>query len=128
MIKIRKGVFETNSSSTHSMVIVPDNDKEYYVLGWDDEVFTKEELIDYLKEGINNYNRENPSDEKLFPENADLCTLVTLAIECSVIWEDEKPQTIEQWLDSDYLENDTTYYKTPGGEDLIIYSKFGRDG
>lgn len=128
MIKIRKGVFETNSSSTHSMVITPEDNKEYYVMGWDDDVYTKEELIEYLKEGINNHNRENPLDEKLFPENVDLYTLVTLAIECSVIWEDEKPQTIEQWLDSGYLENDTTYYTTPGGENLIIYSKFGRDG
>ena len=55
---IRLGVFETNSSSTHTMVIMPEEDFEKWKNGeilrfkWDDTFVSKEEaeeIIDKLK-------------------------------------------------------------------------------
>lgn len=54
MFKIRKGAFETNSSSTHSMIICTDEELKYYsgtggVYVFNDTVYLKNELIEHLK-------------------------------------------------------------------------------
>lgn len=52
MIKIRKGTFETNSSSTHTLIICTDeeykNAKNLYMDMVSERVFTREEYIDYM--------------------------------------------------------------------------------
>lgn len=113
--QIRYGVFETNSSSTHSMTIFTE---EQY------DLFHKGEL--YL----------NRWHEKDLPE---FCTAEMLR-EHYPFTEKEKEwfETEEEyWYDcgfqteyfeDEYLETDTTYYTTPGGEKLVMVCKYGYDG
>ena len=64
MFKIRKGTFETNSSSTHTIVVTKDNSKldipneikidlADYEFGWEyDKYYSVEEKLAYLVFGI----------------------------------------------------------------------------
>lgn len=115
MKQIRFGVFETNSSSTHSMTIFT---KEQF------EKFNKGELY------INRWGDHN------LPE---FCTAEQIR-ELYPLTEKEKEyfETEEEyWYDEgfiagdyydEYLETDTTYYTTPGGEELVMMCRFGYDG
>ena len=49
MIKIRSNVFETNSSSTHSLCIETDYKKDLYV-----KIFQKIQLLQFLLDIMNN--------------------------------------------------------------------------
>ena len=137
MIKVRNDTFETNSSSTHSMVIGPKSQIEEWMRGklvydYDNdnfisleaahEVFLKrvseedraylnlsfEEKEEYLKERYSWYTVEGYESE-LYRENY----LFTYDNYC-VYYE--------------RLESDTTYYTTPGGEEIGIICSYGRDG
>jgi len=83
MRKIRQGVFETNSSSTHSISvhnygdydsIAPDEDGIVYVrgedFGWDQETFTDPEsklsyLMIYVRDWVNDVLLQNMYDQIL---------------------------------------------------------------
>lgn len=137
MIKIRNNTFETNSSSTHSMIIGPksqikewmrgklvydyDNDK-FISLEAAHEVFLKklseedkvyfdlsfEEKEEYLKERYPWYSVEDYESE-LYIENYLF--------------------TYDSYCDHyERLETDTTYYITPGGEEIGIICSYGYDG
>lgn len=137
MIKVRNGTFETNSSSTHSMVIGPksqieewmrgklvydyDNDK-FISLEAAHEAFLKElseeekayfnlsfeEKAAYLEERYPRYSVESYESE-LYAENYLF--------------------TYDSYCDHyERLETDTTYYTTPGGEEIGIICSYGYDG
>lgn len=54
---VRKGVFETNSSSTHSMIMCTGEeyqkfeDGEMLVNVWDGELFSYDDITDFIKSG-----------------------------------------------------------------------------
>lgn len=58
MIKIRYGVFETNSSSVHSLIMCSDNEYQRFVDNellydyWDDGLITYNEALDRLYENV----------------------------------------------------------------------------
>ena len=129
-IKIRKNVFETNSSSTHSMVIVPDDGKNYYIYDYDNEVLDEEEAKEILLNIIDDFNRENP----LVPKEGSFEEIKTSMKEHPEYnffmnhW--EPPLTIDEWFDrahDRYLETDTTWHTTPSGDKINIYTAFGND-
>lgn len=111
MIQVRKNVFETNSSSTHSLVMAVKSDFEkwqkgelYYCIydisdaGFESgKFYSKAEVEDYYKD---------KEDER---ESYDLCTY-------------------DEFCDSDYLEFETYSYTTPSGETVKAIAKFGYDG
>lgn len=132
-IKIRKNVFETNSSSTHSMVIVPDDGKTYYVYDYD-EVIGEEKAKEILLNIIYDFNRENPLNEILVPKEASFKEIKESMKEHPKYdffmdhW--EPPLTIDEWFDrahDRYLETDTTWHTTPSGDKINIYTAFGND-
>ena len=107
MRQIRLGTFETNSSSTHSLVIgTPEQvakweDGDLYVNYMEDyaTVFKTAEELEQMEEELgNNFWRE---DWKNGPE-----------------WRSA----------TDYLDHDSTIITSPGGEPLSIVSAYGRDG
>ena len=121
MIQVRKNVFETNSSSTHSLVMATASefDKwqsgEYYYCNswysWDEE-HAPEAFKGKFKEGsffpvaeVDAYY-EAKGEER---ESYDF-------------------QTYEEFCDSDYLEFEDYSYTTPGGEEIVAIAKFGYDG
>ncbi len=106
MKQIRFGTFETNSSSTHSLVIgTPEQiekweNGELFIYYYDDyatEFKTKEEL-DQMAKTEEYFSRED--------------------------WKNG-----EEWDEAtEYLDHDSQIITTPGGEQLSIVCAYGRDG
>ena len=96
--QVRRGVFETNSSSTHSITMCMKSDYDKWVAG--ELVFDRyaEELV------------EITPDVKKFMEDDDSDYL-----------------TYEQFHDYDFLEYETytNTFKTPGGEEIVSFGYYG---
>lgn len=115
---IRNKTFETNSSSTHSLIICTDEqliklkNEELYInrYGEVDEFYPAEDVEkefeavkqDYLKEGY-----DEGDAFKDFLMDSDYCTL-------------------DNWYTD--LEGDSTTYTTKSGDKINILCKFGYDG
>lgn len=118
MIQIRRGVFETNSSSTHSITMCTEDAYERWKNGEllfsrDGECFlTREEVIAEIRD---NEYYEGPDPAMLKPEDFQEAT-------------DGDIVTYEQWFECDYLECYKERFTTPGGEIVIAFGKYGYDG
>lgn len=130
MFSIRRNVFETNSSSTHSITILTEKQWENWNTGkvfkwngysreWpDDKAFaTLDEIIDF-------YSKTSPE--------------VVEKIKDIQEGKDEEYGGITEYLDdlddfistdqrSDYLEEDVTTFTTPSGDKMIAFCKYGND-
>lgn len=120
MRQIRRNVFETNSSSTHSCCICTADEferwrkGEFYVAGWGgDEFVTKAEAIEACKN--HNYYRGELDDI----ENMDSASI-------DEILNDHEFYTYFGWF-HDY-EGDVTRYTTPGGEEIVVVCFYGYSG
>ena len=118
MIQVRKNVFETNSSSTHSMVIAMASDFDKWENGEllvcdnfpykadkslekDSNFYTKEEVEAILKSAGIKFD----SDERTWYF-----------------------RTYDEWCDTEYLEVDENSFTTPNGETIRTICKYGYDG
>ena len=129
MIQIRQGVFETNSSSTHSITIAPESDFNrwkngdvYLNDGWwsssndpnkDKTFLTKDEAINLL--GSYEYYKRN---EDLNDMNDE---------ELNEVFEEWEIYTFENYWD-DYLEDYETHYTTEHGDNIIVFGQYGYNG
>lgn len=113
--QIRFGVFETNSSSTHSLTMTSSEEfnkwssgKLYY---WDRGFYTREECIQELKKEpwFKDANWEN---EK----------------EVNEIFLDERILTYEDFFENFDYEIFCDSYITPSGEEVVAFGYFGYDG
>ena len=106
MRQIRLGIFETNSSSTHSLVIgTPEQiekweNGELFINYYDDyaTVFKTKEELDQMEETEKSFYRDDWKNGEEWDE----------ATEC--------------------LDHDSQIITTPGGEILSIVCAYGRDG
>ena len=121
MIKIRKNVFETNSSSTHSLVMAVKSEFDkweageyYYCNSWYsyDEEHAPEAFKGKFKEG------------KFFPVAEVDAYYKGLGKERDTY----DFQTYDEFCDDDYLEYEDYTYTTPSGEVIVACAKFGYDG
>lgn len=121
---IRLSVFETNSSSTHSMSILSEEEfskwqnGELLKLKWEDEFVSKEDndkIIQALKE---KYAQEYKVDVEDI-EIEDLEEIDEMGEKIPMNFED-----YDDWMD---LERDINYYTTKSGEKLVIVCWFGND-
>lgn len=116
---IRRGVFETNSSSTHSITMCSKEDYDKWERGemfyCDGGLVSREEAIKELK---NNkwFNKRNPDFDFTDEE----------AVNEALVNNDYK--TSEQYWDDDYLETFEDTYTTKNGEVIIAFGKYGYDG
>ena len=158
MITIRQGVFETNSSNTHSLSIVSKskfekwkNNKEI-LYDINQEIFlTRNEAIERLRkiytesiEELKNeddYIKQYPFYEKedIVKMKEDYKEYLRLLDfkdeedleELNDLIRDEGLHTYESYFedeDDDYLEYYSQSYTTEKGEELIAFGYFGRDG
>lgn len=118
MKQIRKNVFETNSSSTHSMVIVEENDYDRWLDGtlWydanEEKFVEKEEMEKRVAECEKEFKENYPNEEFDVGE-----------------FRHELPMTFEDYRDYHYnLETDTTHYTTKNGDKIVIIDSYGYDG
>lgn len=122
MIKTRKGVFETNSSSTHTLVVLNDDDYlkldsgEYLLDNWNGIIKPKEEVLKDLRQNYIEYNKEREdfnsdiTDEELLSEYNDGWT------------------TLDEFFEDEYLEGFDDTHTTPSGDIVHIFGKYGYGG
>lgn len=121
--QIRRGVYETNSSSTHSLVMCSGEEYNKWrsgkLLFWvgKNNFGTKEDIIEELKELTRwdnslKYPDVNWDDDSVVAD----------------IFDSEKIQTSDEFFDDEYLETFEKEYTTPDGEKVISFGKYGYDG
>jgi len=125
---IRRSVFETNSSSTHSITMCSKEDYEkwesgeFYLnegSGWasnsenkNKQFVTKEEAIEIVT------NSKYPPDEDLSTFDED---------ELADYFREHEIYNNESYFDCD-LESFEDTYTTPRGETVVAFGKYGYDG
>lgn len=119
MISIRKGVFETNSSSTHSIIICSKEDYEALEAGklfirlWSEELITYEDAIKELREYVDDDCKiDELPDEKI----------------AELLYEHDIAESLDRFYDDEYLEGFSTEYKTLHGDEIVVFGKYGREG
>lgn len=128
MKTIRANTFETNSSSTHSMVILTEeqdnqlrNGELYLTNKYDETIITKEERDDIFYKAIEEYNKEYPQD---------IISTIEDFMETDYYCDnkDEFPCDMNEWGDYDYLSYETSNYTSPSGDKLVIHVVYGYNG
>ena len=120
--QIRFGVFETNSSSTHSLTMMMKSDYERwenenlylfngYTYGWDfnkpvtNALYTREEAIEFVK----NSRYYDPVDE-ISDEYLKEFDFISCDVE-----------------GNEYLESFYEEFTTPSGETIVAFGEYGND-
>lgn len=129
MKTIRQNVFETNSSSTHSMTIMDAYDYERWKKEPDacyDEstrkIISTDQRRVIIKKDIIAYRKKYHPDKVLdFITDEDIDN-----------WLNDNyydyPLTYDEYMNNcDYLENDINWYITNSNEKLVILCKYGHD-
>lgn len=104
MKQIRFGVFETNSSSTHSITIVSEEDFDKWKAG--ELIFDKynDKLVPLAKANIANANDEDDDYE-----------------------DSDEYQTYDDWNDFEYLETYIERFTTKNGDKIVAFGMYGND-
>lgn len=126
MKTIRNNVFETNSSSTHSVSVFYAEDYEKFRNGEllynpeSDELITLEEGVEIL---LNNLSEE--SKIKILNDKLTYSEIIDLYMD--ELEDIEVPEFYKELIDFDYnyLETDITEFNTKSGEKLIIMCRYG---
>lgn len=120
--QIRRGVFETNSSSTHSITMCSGEEYDKWCSGnllfWvgKKKFGTKEDIIEELKE-LTRWD-----NSLMYPDvNWDDDSVV------ADIFDSEEIQTSDEFFDDEYLETFEETYHTSNGEEVVAFGKFGYD-
>lgn len=120
--QIRRGVFETNSSSTHSITMCSGEEYDKWCSGnllfWvgTKKFGTKEDIIEELKE-LTRWD-----NSLMYPDvNWDDDSVV------ADIFDSEEIQTSDEFFDDEYLETFEETYHTSNGEEVVAFGKFGYD-
>ena len=124
MKTIRHNTFETNSSSTHSLLILTEeeNDKinngELFIENrYEETLITKEEADKIFLEAIEEYNSVYTEDK-----------IHTIEEFKETDWylddRSDYPCNIEEWAE-DGLNYDVTDYVSPSGDKIIIHALYG---
>lgn len=121
--QIRRGVFETNSSSTHSLTMMMKSDYKRwedeglylfngYTYGWefskpvDGHLYTKDEVVEFAK----NYKYFDSTEEIDYEMMREMGF---------TSFDDEG---------SEYLEGFYEEFTTPSGETIVAFGEYGYDG
>lgn len=117
MQTIRRAVFETNSSSTHSITIVSKEEFDKFKRGelfigeHDDKFSTREQVISRCKKFIKE-SLLNPEDEDEFNE----------------ILDSNGYKTYDTYMNEGYLESFIESYTTKSGDEIVAFGVYGQDG
>lgn len=123
--QVRRGVFETNSSSTHSITMCSESEfNEFengnmYIEKWGSELYTKEKLIEKFKQArdwrtkdlkYSGVDWDNEGEFKRVLEESDYCT-------CEEYWNtvSREYETFEK------------SYESKSGEKIIAFGYYGYD-
>lgn len=119
--QIRRGVFETNSSSTHSLTMCSSEEYKKWdkgeVLYWRDEerFATREEIIEEMKNSKYSWSGELRYPDVNWEDE----------VEVDDIFSDEGVQTCKEFFDNEYYETFKQHYTTPNGEEVVAFGYYG---
>ena len=115
MIKIRRGVFETNSSSVHSMIICSKAEFEKLVCGelyintWGDELVTREKMIEDVSKYFDREKLEAMDEDDFL-----------------AVIRDNGFETLDSWGNGLY--HFKQEYTTEHGDKIVAFGRHGFDG
>lgn len=122
MITIRQGTFETNSSSTHSIVICTEDEYkkwekgDLYASRNYDGFKTKDEILEEYKKEYSEYFDANGG----FIPTEEYETLEDLMEDCQGEW-----YNLDDWVGE--LESEENSYVSPSGDKIRIICRYGYD-
>ena len=117
MIQIRHGMFETNSSSTHTMVICPIQD--YYDFADGKLLLWRGEEMLVRPEDMRKILAEDGYSEKFID---------IMEKELEDKGYNDCFETFQGYIDDEWLEYFEDEFVTPSGDKMIAFGKYGRDG
>lgn len=135
--QVRKGVFETNSSSTHSLTICSLEEYERWKNGeilfdtWTDEFVEPKNVTldsDEKEEVKKKYNKKK---QKYWKDWEELTDKEKEELYLERIEEKKSYhnlETHEEYFDDEYLETFIRQHTTPNGEKVVAFGKYGYDG
>ena len=134
--QIRRGVYETNSSSTHSLTMCSEEEFEQWKNGellfdeWGSESFVKANSLSdddkkYAAQDYENHNDVFSIDWSDLSESAKVKYYTKYANENNIVDEDAK--TYEEWQYSE-LETFVDRYTSKSGDKIVAFGKYGYDG
>lgn len=133
--QVRQGVFETNSSSTHSLTICTEDEYNKWKKGellfdyWDEEFVNSADtsLTDDEKESVKeDYNKRK---QKYWKDWEDLSEKEKEELYAEELKEKySEAMTYDEWLDDSCLETYVHNYTTPNGEKIVAFGRYGYDG
>ena len=132
--QIRRGVFETNSSSTHSLTMCSEEEFEAWKRGevlfqeWRSENFVSaNKLSDYDKKKASEDYDDNKGDFqkdwKDLSDEAKQKQYIQYAKEHDII--DEYAKTYEQYMNEGDLETFVQRYTSKNGDEIVAFGKYG---
>lgn len=128
MIVIRQKVFETNSSSTHAVCILPKED--YTKLKGDPDLWYNEEFgvctLEEVKKHLSPWQTDSLKEiEAEAEKNGEEVDYVSAIYEVA----DEEWYNVNMYDDNDaYYEQDIHEYTTKSGDNIVVVCNYGRDG
>lgn len=134
--EIRRRVFETNSSSTHSLAICTEEEFENWKAGkvlfdrWGERFISPYQLSDNEKKDAALEYTENKKEyykdwEELSNDQKEKW-YSTYMKEHDL--DDDDGITYDQFFDDDYLEKYCRGYTTPKGDKIVCFGCYGYDG
>lgn len=125
MKTIRANTFETNSSSTHSMIILTEEEYDKLESGElylnDDEIITKEEAEKIFLKSMN-------EDKYIYDNDLSFEENIKNYLDEFDYYSYDFPQSLETWKEDNELEFDINKYVSPSGDKLKIICKYGYNG
>lgn len=132
--QIRKNVFETNSSSTHSLTICSKEEFDTWERGeilfdeWHETFIPIPELSEEVKEETKDWYMENKVkykkdwDDLSDKEKQEIC--LEYAMRNGIV---ESGETYEDYMDDNSLEIFEETYTTKSGDEIVAFGKYGYD-
>lgn len=120
---VRKGVFETNSSSTHTMIMCTDEeyqkfeDGEMLIYWMDEELFSYDDIVDLIAD---DYYKDK------FSESGIDITDKRAVVKWAAANIDDL-QDADDFYDDTCLETFSQSFTTESGEKVVAFGKYGYD-
>ena len=127
---IREGVIETNSSSTHSLIMMEESKfkkwKDGELFYHEDEPYIRDKEA---REKFRNYFKKYDKHDAFFTKE-EVEEIKKFCADNDIKVDDYENldyafQTYEHWCEEDELESNSYRYTTPGGEKVVAVAKYG---
>lgn len=136
MLVVRRNVFETNSSSTHSITMCSEDEYNKWQKGgllykrWAGEFYTKEQIIEEAKKKQVKYLEEQQEGKTIHRYQEKYINARTDEELYKAEYDEEEYQNYDDFWDyiEDEYETFQDSYTTKNGEKIISFGYFGYNG